>query len=199
MALSKREVRLQRRDLRRRRAGPAGSANTSRRSGRGHARASSGPSVAGSRGNRPPSSTPAKPISAASARMVSTGVSPPSSGMSSLAQAIGLTPKRMVMRLRAAFLELLLVGRPRRRHLGALGHLRHRDVPPGAAGLGASGRVGVDDDHVGPRRPPRARPMAASRPGDAVHLLGDARRGWRHGRRSRSRAASRARCRRAGC
>ena len=29
--------------------------------------------------------------------MVSSGVSPPSSGMSSLTQAIGLTPKRMLM------------------------------------------------------------------------------------------------------
>jgi hypothetical protein len=55
-------------------------------------RASKRPSAAASRGNLPPSSTPSKPIAAASPRMVSTLVSPPNSGMSSLVQAMGLTP-----------------------------------------------------------------------------------------------------------
>jgi hypothetical protein len=48
-------------------------------------------------GKTPPSSTPVKPIAWQSANTLSSGVSPPSSGMSSLIQAMGLTPKRMVM------------------------------------------------------------------------------------------------------
>ena len=44
-------------------------------------------------------------------------------------------------------------------HLGALRDLRHRDVPPGAAGIGGFGRIGIDHDHRGARVV--ARPCAA--------------------------------------
>ena len=61
-ALSKRSAAAARRS-RRRRPAPAASRCTSRRSGRGRSSSSSGFSVAASRGNLPPSSTPSKPIS----------------------------------------------------------------------------------------------------------------------------------------
>ena len=48
-------------------------------------------------GNLPPFSMPVNPAAAASFRQVSSGVSPPSSGMSSLLQAIGLVPSCTVM------------------------------------------------------------------------------------------------------
>ena len=53
--------------------------------------------ASGSRGNLLPSSMPSKPASLASARQTSSGVSPPSSGMSSLDQPMGLAPMRIVM------------------------------------------------------------------------------------------------------
>ncbi len=54
-------------------------------------------SASGSRGNLLPSSMPSKPASLASARHTSSGVSPPSSSMSSLDQPMGLAPIRIVM------------------------------------------------------------------------------------------------------
>ena len=54
----------------------------------------SGRKIAASRGNLPPASMPQKPAARASAKQVSSGVSPPNSGMSSLLQPIGATPSR---------------------------------------------------------------------------------------------------------
>src|SRR6516162_975298 len=53
-----------------------------------------GRNTAGSRGNLWPSSIPSYPARRASARQVSSGVSPPNSGKSSLLQPIGLMPRR---------------------------------------------------------------------------------------------------------
>src|SRR4051812_21499088 len=111
-------------------------------------------SAAGSFGNLLPFSMPVKPASRASARQVSSGVSPPSSGMSSLLQAIGLVPIRTVpigplplpRRLRG---PRLLVALARLTPLRPLRDLGHRHVPPGAARLGRRHRVGVDHHHIG--------------------------------------------------
>src|SRR3954468_20953921 len=111
--------------------------------------------AAASLGNLPPFSMPLNPASAASRRQVSSGVSPPSSGMSSLLQAIGLVPIRTVpigplpltRRLRG---PRLLVALARLAHLRPLRDLGHRHVPPGAARLGRRHRVGIDHHHIGP-------------------------------------------------
>src|SRR4051812_32524064 len=55
-------------------------------------RARIGRSTSACRGNLPPSSMPAKPACRVSARHTSSGMSPPSSGMSSLVHVIGLMP-----------------------------------------------------------------------------------------------------------
>ena len=127
-------------------------------------------SACGSRGNLWPSSMPSKPASRASARQVSSGVSPPSlahdrrstsrSGwrrcgsacQSSFDQSIcaALRARVDIIRARAAS------------HLGALGDLGHRHVPPMAAGIGRGQRIGVDHDDARCGRAARALVSAAS-------------------------------------
>ena len=76
-----------------------------------------------SRGNLLPSSMPTNPTSFASARQVSSGVSPPSSSMSSFDQPIGLAPIRIVIVVALS----LVVSRPR---AAAREHLRSACAPP---------------------------------------------------------------------
>ena len=108
--------------------------------------------ASGCLGNLLPISVPVKPASRVSRRQVSRGVSPPSSGRSSLLQAIGLVPSLTVMAA-SRFLVVtgsalgliaagLDIGRVGVTDLGALGHFGNGDIPPCAAGLAwsASGR-----------------------------------------------------------
>ena len=113
---------------------------------------------------------PRKPASLASARQVSSGVSPPSSGRSSFDQPMGLAPMRIVMSrsfciasvVDALRVERVLVGLPRGPHLRALGDFRHRHVPPMPAGVGRGERIGVDDDDASCASALRASRRAAS-------------------------------------
>src|SRR5262245_45329850 len=69
-------------------------------------------------------------------------------------------------------LDLLLIGLARGLHFPAHTDLRHGDVPPVAAGLGADQRIGVDDDHrraIGLLRPLQRRLEI----GDRLRLLTD--------------------------
>src|SRR4029453_16040249 len=94
-----------------------------------------GPSLAGSIGNLPPVSVPLKPAARLSARQVSSGVSPPSCGRSSLDQAMGAMPKRISIKIAPPpFLALALgmIGRPLA-HALALAHRGHADIPPRVA------------------------------------------------------------------
>src|SRR5580700_2184416 len=100
----------------------------------------SGPSVAASIGNLPPVSVPLKPAARLSFRQVSSGVSPPSSGRSSLDQAIGATPRFIVMGVLSwlhsgALLLPLVLGVLGRRfaHARPRADLGNPDVPPGVA------------------------------------------------------------------
>ena len=113
----------------------------------------------------------------------------PSSGMSSLIQAIGLTAKRTPM----AFSSRRGRGRSRSAAraaptCGAIGDLGHGHVPPRPAGGRGAIRIGFDHHHAGPAAPRRPAPRAASRsPMPATFSAW--RRGWPHGRRSRSAGA----------
>src|SRR5271165_1618899 len=95
-----------------------------------------------------PFSMPSIPASLASSRQVSSGVSPPISCRSSLVQPIGLAPMRMAISVSDP-LQLLcvLVSAPRGADLRPPRHRRHGDVPPEAAGVGRSHRIGFDDNH----------------------------------------------------
>src|ERR1700675_3235281 len=115
-------------------------------------RASSAVSVCGSRGNLPPSSMPVKPMSRASASTRSSGVSPTSSGMSSLIHAIGLTPKRILTLVSPGpFFESIDIRRPCHAYLGTRRDFGYCDIPPCAPGLGRRHGVGLDDADAGAR------------------------------------------------
>src|SRR5208282_3279268 len=96
-----------------------------------------------------PNSMPWTPASFASARHVSSGVSPPISCKSSLVQPIGLAPMRMLMSVSNALqLQRVLVAAARGADLRPLGNRRHGDIPPEAAGVGRPQWIGVDDDDL---------------------------------------------------
>ena len=127
-------------------------------------------------------------------------VAPPSERRSSFDQPIGLAPiadhRQSTRRLRS---QRALVRRARASHLGALGDLGHGDVPPvrRRPRWSASGSVSMTMTSSC-----AAAARAAERRlelGEARDLLGHARRGSRHGRRSRSAAASRGGRARTGC
>src|ERR1700722_5146626 len=97
-----------------------------------------------------PFSIPTTPASFAWARQVSSGVSPPTSCKSSLVQPIGLAPMRMLISVSNPLQRLgLLIAAARGVDFLPLGNLRHGDVPPEAARVRRSHRVGVDDNHLG--------------------------------------------------
>src|SRR5258708_17038910 len=116
--------------------------------------ARSGPSLAASIGNLPPVSVPLKPAARLSFRQVSSGVSRPSSGRSSVAHAIGATPRLIVMGvwswLHSGALLLLVLGVLGRSFAHALprADLGHADVPPGVARRPLGG-ADLDLDDVG--------------------------------------------------
>src|ERR1700733_5432712 len=107
-----------------------------------------------------PFSMPSKPASLASARQVSSGVSPPISFKSSLDQPIGLAPSRIVIASISHALgrQRFLVFVSGLDDLGPGRSRGHRDVPPGAAGVGRIDRIGVE--HDGLRRRGRSRRLA---------------------------------------
>src|SRR5262245_54165974 len=109
-----------------------------------------GPSLAGSIGNLPPVSVPLKPAARLSFRQVSSGVSPPSCGRSSLDQAMGAMPRRTGMGSDSDALLLLALGVIGRglAHAFARVDLRDAHVPPGVARRPLR-RAHLDLDHVG--------------------------------------------------
>src|SRR5271170_6539914 len=77
-----------------------------------------------------PFSMPSKPASLASARQVSSGVSPPISCKSSLDQPIGLAPRRIAISIPYALVgQRRLVGLARGDDALALRDRRHGDIP----------------------------------------------------------------------
>src|SRR5262245_13024195 len=108
-----------------------------------------GPSLAGSIGNLPPVSVPLKPAARLSVRQVSSGVSPPSCGRSSLDQAMGAMPRRTGMSDSDALLLLALgvIGRGLAHALARI-DLGHADVPPRVARSPLRG-AHLDLDDVG--------------------------------------------------
>src|SRR3984893_18413175 len=96
-------------------------------------------SAAPSLGSLWPFSIPTTPTRFASARQVSSGVSPPISCKSAFVQPIGVGPRRMLISASALLQPRgLLVAAPRRVDLLPLGDRRHGDVPPKAASVGRS-------------------------------------------------------------
>src|SRR3954463_10386461 len=81
--------------------------------------------------------------------MVASGVSPPSSGRSSLAQEIGLMPIFTSNAFMSAFLLLfaLFISLACSRHFFAFGDFRDCDFPPPSAFLGRAIRIGLDTHH----------------------------------------------------
>src|SRR5215510_2226143 len=108
-----------------------------------------GPRTFGSIGNLPPVSVPLKPAARLSVRQVSSGVSPPSCGRSSLDQAMGAMPRRTGMSDSDALLLLALgvIGRGLAHALARI-DLGHADVPPGVARRPLR-RAHLDLDHIG--------------------------------------------------
>src|SRR5271163_1258841 len=104
-----------------------------------------------------PFSMPSKPASLASARQVSSDVSPPISFRSSLDQPIGLAPSRIVIASISHALgrQRFLVFASRLIDFGPRRGRGHRDVPPGAARVRRIYRIGVEDDDSSRRRRPR--------------------------------------------
>ncbi len=110
-----------------------------------------------------PFSMPTTPAFLASARQVSSGVSPPISCRSSLLQPIGLAPMRMLMSVSnaLAFQRLLVIpaGGPDFRPVR---HGRDGDVPPEAARVGRSRSDRCRSRSPGSSSPARAALNAAS-------------------------------------
>src|SRR5271167_443861 len=97
-----------------------------------------------------PFSMPATPASLASARQVSSGVSPPISCRSSLLQPMGLAPMRMLMSVSNALaFQRSFVVPASGADFRAGRDCRHGYVPPEAAGVGRADGIGVDDDDLG--------------------------------------------------
>src|SRR5215213_6263207 len=125
--------------------------------------------AAASRGNLWPSSMPSKPASLASARHVSSGVSPPSSRRSSFDQPMGFAPIRIIRAFSSVSCfvggrrrsppprelvdalqgQRLFVLAPRRLDFVPRRNLRYGHVPPMPARIGRCEGIGVDDDDAG--------------------------------------------------